>query len=317
MEKWTHYLDTLNWGSGYRDKSGYDACLRAASLGIDLQTAQQEIVRRIQVSGVNPDVVKLAQQARRAYEYVTQHPCDCDISLPAQARPEFDREILRRVAEKTAHVNKEWLKGHSPIPVSTCTASQFLNSLYKEGEKVLLFVNLLSQGDVVYTIGESTHSDPPQRGADGVWYLTNPVSGEYRDNPRLQKPSRRSEEAITSWRYAVLECDHEKDHPGVNKDWLSVLVQLPLCIAAIYTSGGKSIHALVRLDASSKADWDQQIQAMKPILVPLGADPQAMTAVRLSRLPQCYRGEHLQELLYLDPNPSCTPIVARNPQPKK
>jgi len=39
-------------------------------------------------------------------------------------------------------------------------------------------------------------------------------------------------------------------------------------------------------------------------LCTLGADPKALTAVRLSRLPQCMRGEtgKLQELLYLDPD---------------
>ena len=91
--------------------------------------------------------------------------------------------------------------------------------------------------------------------------------------------------------------------------WLACLVQLPLRIAAIYTSGGKSIHALVRLDAESKKEWDHQRDAMKPILVTLGADEAALTAVRLSRLPATMRGDRLQELLYLNPLPNCTPII--------
>jgi hypothetical protein len=126
-----------------------------------------------------------------------------------------------------------------------------------------------------------------------------------------QKMSRRSKEAITSWRYLVLECDHEEKHQGVNSLWLSALIQLPLKIAAIYTSGGKSIHALVRLDASSKEEWDAMRDKIKPILVPIGADPSAMTAVRLSRLPQTKRGESLQKLLYLNPSPNAEPIVGR------
>ena len=86
-------------------------------------------------------------------------------------------------------------------------------------------------------------------------------------------------------------------------EWLRLLVQLPLQIVAIYTSGGRSVHALVRVDAASKAEWDTQRDMLVQLLAPLGADPAAMTAVRLTRLPGCLRGESLQELWYLDPRP--------------
>ena len=81
-------------------------------------------------------------------------------------------------------------------------------------------------------------------------------------------------------------------------------MQLPLPIVSITSSGGKSLHALVRVAANSKANWDQIIGAIKPRLI----DPGALTAVRLTRLPNCYRGERFQELLYLDPTPTDEPI---------
>jgi hypothetical protein len=135
------------------------------------------------------------------------------------------------------------------------------------------------------------------------------VDGEYHWNPREQKESRRSEEAVTAWRYAVIESDK-----APLDLWLKLLVQLPLRISAIYTSGGSSIHALVRIDAESKSDWDEIVRRkLLPILVTLGADPGAMTAVRLSRLPNCMRGEtkQLQKLLYINDRPDYTPICAQ------
>jgi hypothetical protein len=106
-------------------------------------------------------------------------------------------------------------------------------------------------------------------GNDGVWFLPQPVSGGYFPNPRSDgNLSRRSEEAVTAFRYAVLESD-EADAD----DWLRCLVQMPLRIACICESGGRSIHALVRLDAASKADWDRLMGPIKPVLVTLGADP--------------------------------------------
>jgi len=43
--------------------------------------------------------------------------------------------------------------------------------------------------------------------------------------------------------------------------------------------------------------------------VTLGADPGALSAVRLTRLPQAMRGQRLQRLLYLNPDPDGRPIV--------
>jgi regulatory protein RepA len=147
------------------------------------------------------------------------------------------------------------------------------------------------------------------RGRFGVWYLCNPVDGEAHWNPREGKWSWRSEEAITSFRYAVIESD-EAD-PGL---WLAAVVQLPLPIAAIYSSGKRSIQVLVRVDADSKSQWDEIVRReWAPILVRLGADYGALSAVRLSRLPGCWRGQtgKLQELLYLDDEPDETPIIEK------
>jgi hypothetical protein len=53
---------------------------------------------------------------------------------------------------------------------------------------------------------------------------------------------------------------------------------------------------------------------MKPILVTLGADPKSLSAVRLTRLPGCRRGDQLQKLLYLNPAPRPKPICTLDRQ---
>ena len=150
---------------------------------------------------------------------------------------------------------------------------------------------------------------------NGVWFLAQPVSGEFADTGTLNKDgtphlSRRSFRTVTSWRYMVLESD--KANPN---HWLAALVQMPLPIAAIYTSAGKSIHALLRVDAESKTDWDSQAAKIKPALVTLGADEKAISAVRLTQLPGCERVEkaQTQTLLYLNGNPTVTPICELPP----
>jgi hypothetical protein len=112
---------------------------------------------------------------------------------------------------------------------------------------------------------------------------------------------------VSQFRYAVLE----SDSAPVDL-WLRALVKLPLPIVAIYTSGGKSVHVLVRLDARTKGEWDELRDRLRGLLVPLGADPGAMTAVRLSRLPFCRRGNKWQRLLFFDPAPRAVSIIDRD-----
>lgn len=207
-------------------------------------------------------------------------------------KPVFQPAALQQIAAKLPQVDFDYVRARSPMCPETQTPATFLQHVFDRGEWVVVFDNLKSQG--LFTcqweeapcdaagLNHLVHGCP-----DGVWYLCNPVDGEYHPNPRLGgKRSRRSEESVTAWRYMVVESD-EAD--AIH--WLAALVQMPLRITAIYTSGGRSIHVLVRVDATSKADWDAKARGLKPLLTKLGADPAAMTAVRLTRLPGCFRGE--------------------------
>ena len=236
---------------------------------------------------------------------------------PPPPKPQFKPDVLKRVAKKASAIADviRFLAERSPVKVECQDSASVLRHLYRRGsgEKVILFNVMESQGQFVWDADKSdvTQNQHLPTGENGVWFLPQPVSGEFSPNPRLDgKESRRSEEAVTAWRYAVLESD-EADAD----DWLRCLVQMPFRIASICESGGRSIHALVRVDAASKADWDRLILPIKPVLITLGADRGALSAVRLSRLPQAMRGERCQRLLYLNPQPNGVPIFQQPPQP--
>jgi hypothetical protein len=231
------------------------------------------------------------------------------IAVRPVRKPEFCPMVLKRVAQNvTIRDIYGAVRLASPVQVERQDSASVLRWLYGKnaGERLLIFSEMKSQGQFLWEAernAEIQNGNLPT-GPDGVWFLPQPVDGEYHPNPRLDgKLSRRSEESVTAWRYVVLESD-EADP----EDWLRCLVQMPLAIACICTSGGRSIHALVRIDAESKSGWDGLVGKMKPALVTLGADPGALSAVRLTRLPQAKRGERVQELLYLNPNPAAKSI---------
>ena len=125
-------------------------------------------------------------------------------------------------------------------------------------------------------------------------FIPNPVSG----TPTGDKGGW-TDADITVHRFALVESDI------LPLDLqLSVLARLPLPIAAIIFSGGKSYHALVRVAAPDAVEYRKDVGRMLALLRPLGFDQSTGNPSRMSRLPGATRGEELQRLIYLNPDAS-------------
>jgi len=246
-----------------------------------------------------------------------------DESTPALWRPKasYNPDKLQSFAEQAAGFTAEDLKGKSPIAPDSVTPADFLRAISQQRERRLVFTDFYGQGEGLWTCpAEGVPHDPnalrkfimPPMG-NGVWFSVNPVDGIWRNLPRLVHPrnnptgrTRRAEENLTGFPFILLESDEAP--AGL---WIAALARMPLPIVAIYESGDKSVHALVKTGARNKEEWEAEKRRIEFPLVTLGADSNAMTAVRLSRLPQCYRAEKRawQRLLYLNPSPSGEAII--------
>lgn len=236
---------------------------------------------------------------------------------PGPAARAFDLDALKAIFRPEIGADRAFFARKSPVNVAETGPATFLGHLYEPGERVLVFTRFGSQGQFLEWVGRGSYrlgnrpdvravpSALPAGGPDGVWFLCQPVSGKWEPNPRNPDPetgtlklSRRSMESVTAWRYLVLESDQAPENL-----WLSFLATVPLPLAAIYSSGGRSIHALFRVYARSKEEWDGIKRVFVGVLTKLGADKGALSAVRLTRLPGCWRGARKQELIYLNPKP--------------
>jgi hypothetical protein len=179
------------------------------------------------------------------------------------AEIKYDETKLRAVAARIkAPANwRHWLWERSQMRPETQNAISFLSRLYRPGETVHAFDKMDGiegkQPRWSFKISNPMDCRVPTEMRDGgrfrsgIWFLCNPVDGLWHPNPRQDgEPSCRSEESLTAFRYVVLESDVAP--PDL---WLALVVQIPACIAAIYTSGSRSIHTLVEIDAGSKAEW--------------------------------------------------------------
>jgi hypothetical protein len=313
MKSFGEYVDSLPWQKGELDDSSYKTFLRAASLGVAPDEAMATVAHRIRDAGDFPRIYKLRTQINRAYDFAKANTPPAGVIVARSFRPALDvnKAAIKRVTRSVPEITPAWLRARSPRPTLAVSPVYFLDCCYSKGELVIILTDPRSSDGFFWQntlmLPNWKALDKLRYGHQGVWYMIQPVDGQSYWNPRQQRESKRSEEAVTSWRYAILESDKVPE-----ADWLKILVRLPLRITAIYSSGGDSVHALVRIGAESKEQWDGIMRKkVLPWLAPLGADPGALSAIRLSRLPNCERLQtgNMQALYYLNPEPEERPLI--------
>lgn len=144
---------------------------------------------------------------------------------------------------------------------------------------------LKQYGRIDLAIGSQTISsdedDSPLSG--GAWIRFNPMNGNGAKNSD-----------VTSYRYTLIE----SDKMSVSKQ-IAMIRALELPVAALVYSGGKSVHAIVRVDADTFKEYQQRVQFIYEICEKNGfkVDTQNKNPSRLSRMPGEYRGDKKQFLI--------------------
>ena len=140
----------------------------------------------------------------------------------------------------------------------------------------------------------------------GAWIRPNPVK-----ECGTGKNGAPCDSDVTSHRLCLLESDH------LPLDLqLSLWARLPLPVAAIIASGGRSVHAWVILNCSTAVAYRNKVDRMYTLLARFGICPSNKNPSRLSRLPGAQREigscrDGAQRLLYLNPEPCEGPIFER------
>lgn len=131
-------------------------------------------------------------------------------------------------------------------------------------------------GDIAQVFGD-------YNAAVGAWIRFNPLDGKGCKNDN-----------VTDYRFALVESDHmelEKQN--------ALIRELELPVAALVYSGGKSVHAIVRIEAATYEEYRKRVDYLYAVLKKNGmdVDTQNKNPSRLSRMPGVTRGEHKQFLI--------------------
>ena len=139
-----------------------------------------------------------------------------------------------------------------------------------------LIDQLKKHKDIHAVLGDTT----PEAGG---WICINPMDGRGR-----------SRDNVTDFRYALIESDTMSCD-----DQIATYRRLNLPIAAMVSSGGKSVHAIVKVNASDHDEYRKRVEYLFNYAASNGidVDGQNKNPTRLSRMPGISRNGNMQSLL--------------------
>lgn len=227
----------------------------------------------------------------------------------------FDLERLKQVQAPGLPTDmmgwRAWLSARSGYDLPAVTPAMFLDALYEPGEKILVFNRMWgTQGDYGRVIGKEWWKlgqtpyqkaervkELPKGSPEGMTFLMQPTDAKWHPVTKAEgrvEMSRRTKLSVTRWPYILLESDK-----APHELWLNAMVRARIRIVAITTSGGRSLHALVKLEKETEAELLQEVKDpdSEELLTLLGCDAQAMHGMVYPRLPNTWReGKRMTKL---------------------
>ena len=194
-----------------------------------------------------------------------------DVHEPVNWNPVADLtkylETLFEASENVGYVTQSWEKDGKHFPSKGSwdrTAGELIEQLNKSG------------GDIGAVLGDYN----PEVGA---WIRFNPLDGNGVKNAN-----------VTEYRYALVESDSmelEQQH--------AMIRELELPVACMVYSGGKSVHAIVKIEAVNYDEYRKRVDYLYAVLQKNGmqVDIQNKNPSRLSRMPGVMRNGHKQFLM--------------------
>lgn len=207
-------------------------------------------------------IVSHSSEGMKLYEPIDWHPAKEIIQY---------LETLFEASETVGYVTETWEKTEDNktkyLPTKgsyTRTAGELIAELNKHGD------------DIGAVLGDYNP-------AAGAWIRFNPLDGKGVKN-----------ENVTDYRYALVESDCM-----ALEEQNALMRELELPIAMLVYSGGKSIHAIVKIDASDYSEYRKRVDYLYNICHKNGLeiDKQNRNPSRLSRLPGVMRNGKKQYII--------------------
>lgn len=278
---------------GSRNQSLFDAACQMRDAGKSQHEVQTELISRAVMDGLSID------EANKTLVSVFKRD---------------PREAATK--KKTGKLKRPSLRNKKPVTYKTAPKGEYnlqrlpLPEPIKDGARVLLRAAFTEEENVrivLSALDADGKAYPDGKGSTlnrDVWLQKLDDLGGSMDvygkdggvfigiNP--MRPNGSSDEAVTAFKYALVEFDSLDLE---SQWWLIKESDIP-CVAVL-SSGKRSLHAWVKVDAKNRAEFDQRFKLLADHFAD-HIDAVNKNPSRLSRLPNSKRFDNRQELLSLN-----------------
>lgn len=303
IERARKYLATLP--DSIEGQNGHDALFRAATVlahgyAFDDSTAL-DLLREYNAEKCSPawpekDLVRKISEANRRAHDKPRGWLLGDKPAPSLPRPVKTPQKATEPPRKAtlADLPAPSAPAAEPAPADFLTFTDFLFAAFRPDERV--------QIETPATLAEDGKGRPAGKGivkTASAWNDSlgldpaldgGPAGSFVRINPVSDADGKDS--SVSAYRHVLLEWD-----TGTKAEQLARIKRSNLPVTAIVDSGGKSVHAWVRVDAKDRAEYDARVSAVYELFADSPPDKQNKNPSRFTRLPGAHRGEHKQHLI--------------------
>lgn len=267
-------------------KAEADALMREYSSRCQPPWTDSEISHKLQ------DASKVAHQLPRGHMLQFTKSVKSVRSVPFASQP----------AKEPTPVFLPQFNGHDPVflpQILPDPTRSFLEAVFRKGEKIRISDSTLNEKNgkeipsegLVLTREQWIEKLGKKGDGNSFWQAKKDRTGLFASvNPMTGA----TDDTVTDFRHALLE----SDKMSLAEQW-SMIEQSRIPVACVIHSGGKSIHAWVRIDAADRAEYDRRVEYLHSYFASLDVDPKNKNPSRYSRLPGCIRFQKRQELLAL------------------
>lgn len=265
----------------------------------DAQSLMREYSSRCQPPWTESEIVHKIEDAEKVSH---QLPRGHMLQFTKSVKSVRSTPFTSQPAKEPTPVFLPQFNGHDPVflpQILPDPTRSFLEAVFRKGEKIRISDS---------TLNEKTGKEIPSEGViltreewlkrlgksgdpNSIWSVTKARTGLFVSvNPMTGA----TDDTVTDFRHALLE----SDKMSLAEQW-SMIEQSRIPVACVIHSGGKSIHAWVRIDAADRAEYDRRVDYLHSYFASLDVDPKNKNPSRYSRLPGCVRFQKRQELLAL------------------
>ena len=292
-------MDTAKQGAGGR-RQAFKFCSKAYEFNLHEEEAWDKLLEWDKACSPSWASTNELGDLRKILEWVYRnHSKPFGHMIESQGRHALPRLASMPALKSAVLPPPAELPAPVALPTEAIPPSRAILAAFEQGEIIRVVLQVAQKKDGGWRpngLGEFMTREQVVAALDADALRGNKAAGIYMGQnpvrPGLDDQTAAKDEGVAAFRHALVEFD------GVPlEQQFAIVLATRLPVSAVVESGGKSLHAWVRVDAADRETYEQRVAAIHALPLLAGMDKANKNPSRLSRLPGARRGDKVQRVV--------------------